>query len=203
MLVEHGVPSYQKRGNSNLIIIHRRAIIHSEVFDATDRGTNTGGRTPRNGNTTPVAGHARPAHTESTSAATTQAAAASLRTSHGQTHTQSPNVSCRNGLTYGRFYLRKHLVTRHKMPENAAESVRAGACPPLVLRFRLGGCVCLLCVCFARCGQNLKNFAVFLLELYPLAGRSLLPRSRRTRKYTHVSHAQAIEQVCSASCRSR
>ena len=28
--------------------------------------------------------------------------------------------------------------------------VRAGACPPLVLRFRLGGCVCLLCVCFVR-----------------------------------------------------
>ena len=77
MLVEHGVPSYQKRGNSNLIIIHRRAIIHSEVFDATDRGTNTGGRTPRNSNTTPVAGHARPAHTEITSATTTQAAAAS------------------------------------------------------------------------------------------------------------------------------
>ena len=27
--------------------------------------------------------------------------------------------------------------------------------PVLVLRFRLGGCVCLLCVCFVRCGQKL------------------------------------------------
>ena len=36
--------------------------------------------------------------------------------------------------------------------------VWAGARPPLVLRFRFGGCVCLLCVCFVPLVQ--KNFAV-------------------------------------------
>ena len=39
----------------------------------------------------------------------------------------------------------RHLMGRRLAFEGC---VWAGACPPLVMRFRFGGCVCLLCVCF-------------------------------------------------------